>query len=337
MDELTTSLNNMYDTISNEVECDDGDIETFGKRFMPAFYFTIFTLSTVANGLVLYILFKYEKLERVTNIFILNLVLSNIIFASFLPFWAIYHRLEWVFGNVMCKLSAAAFFIGFYSSVIFLTLMTVDRYLIIVHSIFALKTRRKRYAFLACSFVWCLSLLTALPKFFLYNTFSFDENGLLCEESGYVIDVINRWKLISNFQQMLLFFLIPLVVMCYCYARIGVVIIQSKMVNKSRVLIIIFITVVLFFLCWTPYNIVIFLESLNLLQSSNQCDNLDYPFYICKILSYLHCCINPIFFTFVGKKFRRHLFNIFKREILCIGVDANTSVSDRRYVQTMNN
>ncbi|XP_028660315.2 C-C chemokine receptor type 8-like [Erpetoichthys calabaricus] len=329
----------MYFTNCDYDDCDNGDIETFEKRFMPAFYFTIFTLSTVANGLVLYILFKYEKLERVTNIFILNLVLSNIIFASFLPFWAIYHRLEWIFGNVMCKLSAAAFFIGFYSSVIFLTLMTVDRYLIIVHSIFALKTRRKRYAFLVCAFVWCLSLLTALPKFILYNTLSVDGYGLLCEESGYGDNVINRWRLISNFQQMLLFFLIPLVVMCYCYARIGIVIIQSKTVNKSRVLIIIFITVLLFFFCWTPYNIVIFLDSLNLLQSasSNQSDNLDYPFYICKILSYLHCCINPIFFTFVGKKFRRHLVNIFEREILCIGVDANTSVSDRRYVQTMNN
>ena len=66
--------------------CSKERVNYFGATFIPVFYDVIFILSYLGNGLVLFIIYKFEKLNTVTNVFLLNLVLSNILFATSLPF-----------------------------------------------------------------------------------------------------------------------------------------------------------------------------------------------------------------------------------------------------------
>ncbi|XP_029448496.1 C-C chemokine receptor type 4-like [Rhinatrema bivittatum] len=291
--------------------CEKDDLIKFGSVFVPASYYLIFLLSLTGNSLILFILAKYEKLKTVTNIFILNLVLSDLLFSISLPFWAIYHSSQWFFGNFMCKMQSWIFFMGFYSSVLFLTLMTLDRYLVIVHALSASKARRSRYAAVTCVLVWSVSALASTLDFVFSGT-STDSNGeTLCEETEYSEESWHRWKQVRYYMHSILFFLIPLLIVVYCYSRIVVKVRRCKLKEKWQVVKLIFFIVLLFFLCWTPHSIIMLLLSRQHVHAVTSCNSsLDYAYYICRSIAYFHCCVNPFFYTFVGTKFRRHIISL---------------------------
>lgn len=307
--------------------CKKSDVIQFGAVFLPAFYYTNFLLSLVGNGLVLCIIYRYEKLTTVTNIILLNLVISDLIFASSLPFWAVYHKSEWIFGSGLCKFVGSCYSIGFNSSILFLTLLTFDRYLAVVHATSAAQSRKKKYAFAASATVWMLSILASIKDIVLYNVMD-GPNGLLCEMAGYNQTTLTKWELIGYYQQFLLFFLVPLFMVLYCYACITIRIISTRIVEKCRAVKLIFVIVFTFFICWTPYNVVILLKAIKTsFGDLNNCsDTLDYALYITRNFAYLYCCISPVFYTFVGKKFQRHFLKLLAKRIPCLKIDTLLSV-----------
>ncbi|XP_030581262.1 chemokine (C-C motif) receptor 12a [Archocentrus centrarchus] len=300
--------------------CDKKPVNEFGAKFIPVFYCINFLLSYLGNGLVLFIIYKYEKLSTVTNIFLLNLVLSNILFASSLPFWAKYHQSEWIFGITLCKMVSSAYFIGFYSSILFLTLLTFDRYLAVVHAVAAAKSRKRVYAVIASVIVWCISIAASVKELVLRNVWKNDLIGLICEELGFPENTMKRWRLVSYYQQFLLFFLLPLLMVMYCYISITIRILSTRMKEKCRAIKLIFVIIFTFFACWTPYNIVILLRAIQISSTDEEVcsESLDYALYVTRNMAYLYCCISPVFYTFVGKKFQSHFKRLLAKKIPCL-------------------
>ncbi|XP_059801257.1 C-C chemokine receptor type 2-like [Hypanus sabinus] len=331
-----------------EFICDKEPVNDFAKQLMPPFYSLVLMLSLLGNGLVLVILVKYEYLKTITNIFILNLAISDLLSAISLPFWAVHHILGWIFGNVMCKIMSAVFNIGFYSGIMFLTLMTIDRYLAVVHAISAVRSRKVRYAAITSTFVWLVSIIATIPEFLFSESMKGDDNKFICDNT-YPKSTSVPWILLKNSQQNALFFILPLIIIVYCYFKIIQTIIKCRTVQKHRTLRVIFSIVVVFFLCWAPYNVVIFLrslEELNILDSQN-CDydkRMDYAYTISHSIAYFHCCLNPIFYAFVGEKFRRHLIyfcgHCIPYSLACpvqISVSRNTNLEGSDGNDTTNN
>ncbi|XP_060761449.1 chemokine (C-C motif) receptor 12a [Neoarius graeffei] len=321
-----------YGYVLNEtvILCEKTNVKRFGATFIPVFYSMNFLLSLLGNSLVLCIIYKYEKLSTVTNIFLLNLVISDLLFASTLPFWAIYYRTEWIFGPFLCKVVGSLYSIGFSSSILFLTLMTFDRYLAVVHAITAAQSRRRLYAFSMSFVVWFLSLLASLKDMVLYNVRENKPDGWVCEESGYKYETIVKWKLMGYCQQFGVFFLLPLMMVFYCYARITIRIISTRIQEKCRAVKLIFVITFTFFHCWTPYNVVILLKALRLSSRDRSCaDDLDYAEYITRNIAYLYCCISPVFYTFVGKKFQSHFRKLLAKHIPCLKTTIMSSQSSR--------
>ncbi|XP_064202169.1 chemokine (C-C motif) receptor 12a [Anguilla rostrata] len=313
--------------------CDKTEVNRFASHFMPTFYYAIFLLSLLGNGLVLCTIYKYEKLNTVTNVFLLNLVVSDLVFSLSLPFWASYHSSEWIFGEAMCKLVGGVYFIGFYSSILFLTLMTFDRYLAVVHAITAAKRRRMVYALISTVTVWGVSILATVKEFVLYGTRQDSRYGILCEETGHSQAVLVKWQLVGYYQQFVLFFLLPLGIVLYCYVRITLRVVHTRMTEKCRAVKLIFVIVVTFLLCWTPYNVVILLRALRASfrgDDAGPCeDELDYAQYVTRNLAFLYCCVNPVFYTFVGKKFQSHFRRLLSKRMPCLKSHILTSQSSR--------
>lgn len=302
--------------------CKKNDVLHFGATVLPAFYSIMFFLSLFGNGLVLCIIYKYEKLSTVTNIFLLNLVISDLIFASSLPFWAVYHKSEWIFGRGLCKLVGSCYSIGFNSSILFLTLMTFDRYLAVVHAITAARKRRSLYAFVSSTVVWVLSILASIKDVVFHDVMKI-ENSLLCEMSGYNQSFLTKWELTGYYQQFFLFFLVPLFIVLYCYIHITIKILSTRMSEKCRAVKLIFVIVFTFFICWTPYNVVILLKAIKKsFGEQNDCsDALDYALYVTRNFAYLYFCISPVFYTFLGKKFQTHFLKLLSKKITCLKID----------------
>ncbi|KAJ8010505.1 hypothetical protein DPEC_G00075790 [Dallia pectoralis] len=294
--------------------CNRAINQNFGIR-LSTYYLLLFILSLVGNSLVLYIICKYEKLNTVGNIFLLNLIISDLIFTSGLPFWASYHHLsEWVFGQVWCKIVVSVYFLGFYSSILFLTLLTFDRYLAVVYAVPSTRLRGRRYAMSSSAAVWVISLLACISPFLLYDQKSHFIQGTVCDEVATGFEML---KLFSQYVQLGLFFLFPLVVVFYCYIRIAMTVISSRMTNKYRTVRLIFVIVLLFFVCWTPYNVVLMLYT----NDNDDCEEiirLDNALYVTRMITYVYYSVNPLFYTFVGRKFQNHFRKLLVRHIPCL-------------------
>ncbi|KAE8597092.1 hypothetical protein XENTR_v10016353 [Xenopus tropicalis] len=296
--------------------CEKEDLQSF-LSFYPIVFYILFVLSITGNMMILIILLKWEKFNTVTNIFILNLVISDVLFSVTLPFTAFYISSSWIFGNVMCKLTTAFYFSGFQSFVIFLTLMTIDQYLMIVHSWSSTSRSRIQYAVNISVIAWCLSILFSLPEVILSSTKVMNTGETVCEMLTFQNEQNKWWLVIGHYKHFSLFFIIPIIIIVICYIGIALKLTTCNIRRKAKVLKLIFVIAFLFFLCWIPYNITMILMFQETIESFNNCKSvLHYVFYISQTLLYIHCCTNPLLYTFLGTKFKRYFRCSFSR--LCL-------------------
>uniref|UniRef100_A0A3Q0SAF4 G-protein coupled receptors family 1 profile domain-containing protein n=1 Tax=Amphilophus citrinellus TaxID=61819 RepID=A0A3Q0SAF4_AMPCI len=304
---METTSDYDYGDYTPTTPCSRVEDNTLGAQ-LSILYYIMFAFSLFGNGLVLIIIRRFEQLTTVTNILLLNLVLSSLIFMSSLPFIAVYMQLStWIFGDAMCKIVGSVYFLGFYSSVLFLTLLTFDRHLAVVYSMGPLQVRNQRYAVISCTVVWLVSGLACItPMISHFTFFSRLENKTLCQEYPQEIPNINvdLLRRAGFYLQLFLFFIFPLVVIVYCYVRIAITVVSSKIVTKFKTVRLIFIIVLLFFMCWTPFNIVLLMD-----DEPTNCEEQrkrGYALQITRNIAYIYFCISPIFYTFVGKKFQNY-------------------------------
>ncbi|XP_015210210.2 chemokine XC receptor 1-like [Lepisosteus oculatus] len=312
--------------------CDD-DASSDNTTLTSVVFSLVFVLSLTGNVLVLCVLAKYEDMKKVTNIFILNLAISDLVFASSLPFWAVYHSYHWIFGSFMCKLISGVYFIGVYSSLIFLTVMSVDRYLTVVHSVSIALRKRTLCAWSSSAVIWTIAIAASIKEMVNSDTvLTQDKDIFICEEvqTGITPDLVGYCL------QIVFLFLLPFFIIVFCYCSILKTVITCKARAKYNAVKIIFGIVVAFFICWAPYNLVMFLMSLNDLNPSGDCDRrakLNLAFNVCRNLAYFHCCLNPLLYVCTAK-YRAHL-----RRLVCNSAQQTrerSSVPVRSYHNTSN-
>ncbi|XP_029551097.1 chemokine XC receptor 1-like [Salmo trutta] len=297
-----------YDDYYTDEVCNKAGVVKFGSIATPAFFSVVTILSLAGNILVLVILAKYENLKSLTNIFILNLALSDLVFTFGLPFWAAYHIWGWTFSRILCKTVTFVFYAGFYSSVLFLTIMTIHRYLAVVHPLSDHGSQRGCYGVTVSLVIWVVSFGAAVPALIFSSV---QENPHEGDIHFYCEYWDPQWKRVGSYQQNI-FFLAAFAVIGFCYVRILRTIFKSRSHMRNRTVKLIFSIVAVFFLGWAPYNVVIFLRLLHdyTVAPFNTCEVstwLDYGFYVCRLIAFSHCCLNPVFYAFVGIKFRNHL------------------------------
>lgn len=271
-------------------------------------YCLVFFLSMVGNSLVLWVLVKYESLESLTNVFILNLCLSDLVFSCLLPVWISGYHWGWVLGDVLCKLLNMVFSISLYSSISFLTIMTIHRYLSVVSPISSLRVHTLQRRVLVTAAIWAASILSSVPDAISHKVFP---SG--CDYAEL------EWFLASVYQHNVIF-LLSVGVILFCYVEILRTLFRSRSKRRHRTVRLIFTIVAAYFLSWAPYNLILFLQTLlklGVIQSCEVSQQLDYALLICRNIAFSHCCFNPVLYVFVGVKFRRHLKSLLRRFWLC--------------------
>ncbi|KAM9313224.1 C-C chemokine receptor type 8-like [Gastrophryne carolinensis] len=279
--------------------------------FKPFLYCIIFFCGLVGNSLVLSILIWFKKLASVTDIYLLNMAISDLIFVFSLPFVVYSIQHQWIFGNVMCKILSAMYYTGFFSGIFFITILSVDRYLAIVHAVFSLKFRTMNKAIIITLAVWIFSFLLSLPHFIYHKQLS--SNEITDCALSYPEDQRRTLTLLSYLQVNIFGLIVPLAVLIFCYSRIIGNLRNSRSRQKKYAVKLIFIIVLVFFLFWAPYNIVVFLkilEGLGILGSSAE---LQMAEDITQTISFVHCCLNPFIYTFAGENFKKHLFRMLSK------------------------
>lgn len=188
---------------------------------IPAVYSVICVLGTIANALAVCVLAHGSASRRtVANTFMLNLCVSDLLFLLSLPLWAIYYSqgYSWSFGEVACKICGALLNLNLYASIFFITCMSMDRYLAIVHPLRSQSARDPKRARLTCILVWVLACACSAPTLALRKTYHLE---VLDVEACVIFYPDHNWYLTLAWMKIVLAFLLPLLVISCCYCAIG--------------------------------------------------------------------------------------------------------------------
>ncbi|XP_016058228.1 PREDICTED: C-C chemokine receptor type 5-like isoform X3 [Miniopterus natalensis] len=303
-----------YIDYSMSEPCQKTNVRQIASRLLPPLYSLVFISGFVGNLLVVLILIKCKKLKSMTDIYLLNLAVSDLLFLLTLPFWAHYSVGQWVFGSVMCRLLTGLYFIGFFSGIFFIILLTIDRYLAIVHAVFALKARTVTFGAVTSGVTWVVAVFASLPGI-IFTKAQFEESAYSC--GPYF--PYHFWKNFQTLKMVLLGLVLPLLVMVVCYSGILKTLLRCRNEKKRHKAVrLIFVIMIVYFLFWAPYNIVLLLDTFSGSFGLNNCSSsnrLDQAMQVTETLGMTHCCINPVIYAFVGEKFRRYLSVFFRKHI----------------------
>ncbi|KAM5233465.1 CX3C chemokine receptor 1 isoform 1-T4 [Hipposideros larvatus] len=310
--ELTTDF--QYD--EGAEACNMKDIVVFGTAFLSIAYSLVFAFGLLGNLLVVFALTHSQKSKSITDIYLLNLAFSDLLLVGTLPFWIHYLIREDGSNNAVCKLTTACFFIGFFGGIFFITIISIDRYRAIVLAANSINNRTVQHGVIISLGVWAAAILVATPQFM----FTKHEKNECFRDYPEVLQDI--WPVLCNMETNIIGFLLPLLIMSYCYFRIMRTLFSCKNHKKAKAIKLIFLVVIVFFLFWTPYNIMIFLDTLKLYDFFPNCDmkkNLKLALNMTETIAFIHCCLNPFIYAFAGEKFRRYLYHLYRKclAILC--------------------
>lgn len=140
----------------NETGMEDCGIDdSFKYNLYSVVYSVVFVLGLITNCAALFVFCFRMKMRNETTMFMTNLALSDLVFVFTLPFKVFYNvNRHWPFGDGLCKVSGTAFITNIYGSMLFLTCISVDRFLAIVYPFRSRSIRTRRNAALVCAAVW---------------------------------------------------------------------------------------------------------------------------------------------------------------------------------------
>ncbi|XP_047434050.1 somatostatin receptor type 5 [Mugil cephalus] len=274
--------------------------------FIPLIYGIVCVVGLVGNTLVIHVIVNYTKNESVTNIYILNLAIADELFMLGLPFLAVQNALlSWPFGSLMCRVVMTVDAINQFTSIFCLTVMSVDRYLAVVHPIRSSWWRRPRVAKAISATVWAGSFVVVLPVVVFADVLKDDGNcSIVWPEPEEV------WKTSFIVYTCTVGFFCPLLVICLCYLLI---VIKVRSVGKRaqatssrrrkserKVTRMVVVVVAVFVFCWLPFYVLNILNLLVVLPG----DFRGLYFFVVA-LSYANSCANPILYGFLSDNFKR--------------------------------
>lgn len=273
---------------------------------IPLIYIIVCIIGLGGNTLVIHIVLHYSKIESVTNIYILNLAIADELFMLGLPFLAVQNTLQsWPFGSFMCRLVMTVDSINQFTSIFCLTVMSIDRYLAVVHPIRSSKWRRPQVAKVVNGTVWALSFLVVLPVVIFANI---QKVGGMCNIAW--PQPANIWQAAFIIYTSTVGFFCPLLIICLCYLLIVFKIRSSgkkvhatstkRRKSERKVTRMVVIVVAVFVFCWLPFYA---LNIINLLVSLPP----EYKglYYFVVVLGYANSCANPIVYGFLSDNFKR--------------------------------
>ncbi|XP_012497961.1 PREDICTED: C-X-C chemokine receptor type 2-like [Propithecus coquereli] len=281
------------------------------KYAVVVIYALVFLLSLLGNSLVMLVILYSRVSRSVTDVYLLNLAMADLLFALTLPIWAASRVNGWIFGTALCKLVSLLKEVNFYSGILLLACISVDRYMAIVHTACPPTQKRHLVKFI-CLGMWALSLCLSLPILIfrraIYPPFS---SPVCYEDMG---NSTAKWRMVLRILPHTFGFVLPLLVMLFCYGFTLRTLLKVHMGQKHRAMRVIFAVVLIFLLCWLPYHLVLLADTLMRTQLiSETCErrkDIDRALEATEILGFLHSCLNPIIYAFIGQKFRHGLLKI---------------------------
>uniref|UniRef100_A0A3Q4AZR0 Type II GnRH receptor n=1 Tax=Mola mola TaxID=94237 RepID=A0A3Q4AZR0_MOLML len=234
--------------------------------------FTLCAVSAVCNLVVLWAASNGGRRKSHVRILIMNLTVADLLVTFIvMPVDAVWNiTVQWQAGDVACRLLMFMKLVAMYSCAFVTVVISLDRQSAILNPLGISEAKRKSKIMLTVA--WTMSVILSLPQIFLFHnvTITVPENFTQCTTHG---SFVQHWQeTLYNMFTFVCLFLLPLVIMIFCYTRI-LVEISSRMAHSNllsrdvhlrrshnnipkariRTLKMSIVIVMSFIICWTPY------------------------------------------------------------------------------------
>uniref|UniRef100_A0A8D0DLH2 C-C motif chemokine receptor 7 n=1 Tax=Salvator merianae TaxID=96440 RepID=A0A8D0DLH2_SALMN len=300
--------------------CKKDDVRRFRAIFLPAIYSLVSFVGLAGNGLVMVTYIYFNRLKTMTDIYLLNLALADIFFLLTLPFWAISAAKYWIFKAFACKAVHCIYQMSFFSGMLLLLSISIDRYFAIVQapSAHRLRSRRVFASKITCLVIWTLAFILSIPELVHRGIYQSESQPPRC---SIIIGNYLTFHTAIRTSQMIFGFLVPLLVMSVCYWIIIRTLLKARSFEKNRAIKVLIAVMVVFVIFQLPYNSVMLLETISSFNSTiGQCNamkRLDIASDVTHSLACFRCCLNPFLYGFIGVKFRNDVLRLLK-DLGCI-------------------
>ncbi|KAM9844473.1 C-C chemokine receptor type 7-like [Aulostomus maculatus] len=295
-----------------DLMCDLTPARDFQRLYKPMLYWLIALVGGAGNLAVIWIYLNFRhRLKTMTDVYLLNLAVADLLFLITLPLWATEAIAEgWSFGSALCKVNSALYKINLFSSMLLLTCISFDRYVVIVQTTKAQNSQmaRLRCSRLVCVGVWFLAIVLATPELVLSTAEDDSSSQQYCRMVYYHMG--NRIKILVLLLQVSVGFCLPILTMTFCYSAIYITLFKTRNFQKHKAMRVILAVVFTFVVTQLPYNSVLLVKVAQASNTTQSCEPMKRFIkveQVLKTLAYTHACLNPFLYAFVGHRFRRDL------------------------------
>ncbi|XP_007055351.1 putative P2Y purinoceptor 10 [Chelonia mydas] len=286
----------------------------FQSSLYATTYTIIFIPGLLANSVALWVLCRFISKKNKAVIFMINLAVADLAHVLSLPL-RIYYYINhmWPFGSFLCQLCFYLKYLNMYASICFLTCISIQRYLFLLHP-FKAKDWKCRYDVTISAVVWIIVGAACSPVPILRSP-TLSNNTNTCFADLEVKQMTMGASITSVTIAELLGFVVPLVIIAYCTWKMRQSLQECQVPlqqrsEKEKALRMILMCAAVFFICFTPYHInfpLFMMVKQNVITNcSTRRSTLHFhPVSLC--LASLNCCLDPILYYFITSEFQNKL------------------------------
>lgn len=284
---------------------------------VPVMFGAVVIVGLVGNALVVIVVLVNKQMRNTTNILIINLAIADLLFIIFcVPFTATdYSTSSWPFGDAWCRIVQYLILVCAYMSVYTLVLMSVDRYLAVVHPISSMSIRTEQNTMVAIAVMWLAILVFCIPVMMAHGNYMYVFMHKKKTQCMFLQEKYNVKAFQISF--FLFGYIIPLSLISFLYVRmlnrlwqgvgVGGHISAESLRAKKRVTFMVVIVVVVFAVCWCPIHLILLLKSVDMYILSQASV---YGQIVSHTLAYANSCVNPILYAFLSENFRKSFHKV---------------------------
>ncbi|XP_054635222.1 neuropeptide Y receptor type 2 [Dunckerocampus dactyliophorus] len=281
-------------------------------------YSAIIVLGVTGNSLVIYVVYRFRTLRTVTNFFIVNLAVADLLVNMLcLPFTLAYTLYgEWIFGRALCFILPCAQGAAVHVSTITLNVIALDRHRSIVHHTESKMSRNVCAVVIALT--WAVSVLLASPLaiFREYRTLDLSpgESLQVCAEKWPEGSVNGS---IYSVSMLLLQYGLPLAVNCVAYMHIWTKM-KSRMVarhgpngrqqRRKKTTKMLVTMVVVFAISWLPLHA--FQLAVDIDSSVVYMKDFKLLFSAFHVVAMCSTFVNPILYGWMNSNYRSAFLSV---------------------------
>uniref|UniRef100_UPI0037E8450C free fatty acid receptor 3 n=1 Tax=Semicossyphus pulcher TaxID=241346 RepID=UPI0037E8450C len=226
---------------------------------LTVFIFT-FLLGLPANLLVLFVYVRKARKHGATPnvVYALNLCFANLFLVVWLPVKAVETLLQdWTLPPPVCPIYNVFLFSSLYGSCLFITAVTVGRYLSIAFPIVYKRYRRARISCFVSAALWVFVLIhlsIGMAAEGGANFVSIQGDTSVCYDHFNASQLATLLPL--RLEMAIVLFILPLILTSFCTLRCVTLVWRSNLrpMGKRRVLTVALFTLAVFVVCYAPYN-----------------------------------------------------------------------------------